>query len=361
MQKKREKIRVVVIDDSPTARELLVALFQADEEMEVVGTGGNGEDAIRLVSRLRPDVVTMDISMPKVDGLEATRRIMREIPTPIVVVTASLMRKDVDMAFESLRAGALTAVKKPGLMDPETCERLVKSVKAMARVSVVRRWDPAHPRPAQPAVSSASAAVDISPETQQQVQMIGIAASTGGPGVLAKLLRPLPADFPIPILIVQHVTDGFATGLAEWLNGETALRVALASHGDRPQAGSVLMPPDDYHMQVNVRRVIELYKGQPYKGLRPSANYLFHSLARAYGASAVGIILTGMGDDGVDGLKALHQAGGLTIAQDEESCIVYGMPKEAVANRAVGRILSPDHIAFILAQLAKRGEEKSYG
>jgi two-component system chemotaxis response regulator CheB len=199
--------------------------------------------------------------------------------------------------------------------------------------------------------------VDLDVEDQRRVKMVGIASSTGGPGALVRVLGPLPADFPAPILVVQHVTKGFAAGLAEWLDGETSLRVALAGHGDTPQSGTVLLAPDDYHLQVNAQGVLELSKASPYKGLRPSANHLFRSLAHAYGPRAVGVILTGMGDDGVEGLAALHRAGGLTVAQGEESCVVYGMPREAVARRAVDRVLALEQIAVLLNQLAQQQEK----
>jgi two-component system chemotaxis response regulator CheB len=159
----------------------------------------------------------------------------------------------------------------------------------------------------------------------------------------------LPADFPLPLLVVQHVTPGFAIGLAEWLSMQTPLNVSLAGHGETPKPGTVLIAPDDYHMQTSLRGAVELIKESAYKGLRPSANYLFGSLARAYGSKAMGIILTGMGDDGVEGLEALHLTGGLTIAQDEQSCVVYGMPREAIARNAVDRVLSLDQIALTLA------------
>ena len=183
--------------------------------------------------------------------------------------------------------------------------------------------------------------------------MIGVAASTGGPAALAAVLGALPAAFPTPILVVQHVTRGFTAGLAEWLAGQTPLRVALAGHGDTPPPGTVLIAPDDYHLQVNARGVVELCKEPPYRGLRPSANYLFRALAHAYGPRAVGVMLTGMGDDGVEGLAALHQAGGLTLAQDEQSCVVYGMPREARARHAVDRVLPLDQIAAALGLLVQ--------
>jgi two-component system chemotaxis response regulator CheB len=184
--------------------------------------------------------------------------------------------------------------------------------------------------------------------------MIGIAASTGGPGALATVLGPLLADFPVPILVVQHVTRGFDVGLAEWLDGETPLQVRVAGHSDTPQPGTVLLAPDDYHLLMNARGVVKLSKEPPYRGLRPSANYLFRSLARAYGPRAVGVVLTGMGDDGVEGLAALRRAGGLTVAQDKQSCVVYGMPREAAARNAVDRVLSLDQIAVTLNQFARQ-------
>lgn len=353
--RKARPIRVVVIDDSPTACELLVAILQGAEGIQVIGVGHTGEDAVRLTKRLRPDVVTMDVRMPKMDGLEATRHIMSEVPTPIVIVTGSnVMRAEANLTFEALRAGALTVVSKPGLADPETCDKVVQTVRLMSEVPVVHHWG--RRRSGAPAGRGEEAVALLSPreaDHQGRVQMIGIAASTGGPAALATVLGALPADFPVPILVVQHVTRGFVAGLAEWLNGETPLHVGLASHGDIPQPGTVLLAPDDYHMQVNARGVVELCREPPYRGLRPSANYLFRSLARAYGPRAVGVVLTGMGDDGAEGLEMLHQAGGLTLAQDEQSCVVYGMPHEAVARNAVDHVLSLDQIALTLGQLAR--------
>lgn len=338
-----KEIRVVVADDSQTARELLVALYES-AGIRVVGVGKNGEEALQLVKKHNPDVVSMDVVMPKMDGLEATRAIMRENPTPIVIVTASLMRADTDLAFNSLKAGALTAVKKPGLEDPETCDNLIKTIKAMAGVPVIRRWSEDNKQ-------ARKKEVPFSPESEQHIRLIGIASSTGGPGVLASILKTLPRQFPIPILIVQHVTNGFATGLAEWLHEQINLDVMLAGHGDIPKPGAILMPPDDYHMQVSKSGMIELSKAPPHKGLRPSANYLFHSMARFYGATGLGIILTGMGDDGADGMEAMHKSGSITIAQDEESCIVYGMPHEAVKRKAIRRVLTPDQIGEYLVEL----------
>lgn len=359
MKARSDPIHAIVVDDSRSAQQLLVAILQAAEGIEVVGVGANGEEAVRLTKRLHPDVVTMDVRMPKMDGLEATRRIMRQVPTSIVIVTADLMPADMNLTFEALRAGALTVVGKPGLADEETCEKVVQAVRLMAEVPVVRRWgrreetiSPPKKPPAPRAPLSKQVVVPKA-SARQRIDVIGIASSTGGPATLATILGDLPADFAVPILIVQHVTNGFVTGLAEWLDNVIPLRVGLVSHGEMPQPGAVLLAPDDYHLQVNSRGVMELYKGPPYKGLRPSANHLFDSLAHTYGPSAVGIVLTGMGDDGAEGLLALHQAGGLTIAQDEQSCVVYGMPHEAVARHAVDHVLSRDQIAPFLKQMIR--------
>ncbi len=348
-----------MVDDSPTARELLVTILQNAEGIQVVGTGSNGEEAVRLTLRQHPDVVTMDSHMPKMDGMEATRRIMRESPTPIVMVSGSMMREEVDITFEALRAGALTVVSKPGLADPETCDKVVQAVRLMADVPVIHHWGRTRQRfreaatTAKDAQSDATSAPDwASHVAALDIRVVGIAASTGGPMVLANILGALPADFPLPILLVQHITTGFGPGLANWLNTQTDLRVSLAGHGEMPLGGGVWLAPDDYHVQINARGVIELSKAPPYKGLRPSANYLFHSLASSYGARAVGITLTGMGDDGAEGLEALHRAGGLTVAQEKSSCVVYSMPHEAIVRNAALHVLTPPQIAAMLTQLS---------
>lgn len=354
---KGDIIQVVVVDDSPTARELLVALMQAEEGLAVIGVGSSGEDAVRLVKRLKPDVLTMDVQMKNMDGLEATRQIMRECPLPIILVTSSMMSQDVDLTFRALKAGALTVVRKPGLADPETCANLVQTVRLMAGLPVVHHWGrsaASYPPPVAPAGGALPEINDL----HKSLEVIGIASSTGGPGTLATILSALPADFPWPILAVQHVTPGFGLGLAEWLDTQTPLRVRLAEHGDAPQPGKVLLAPDDYHMQVSARGLIELYKGEPYRGLRPSANFMFRTLAATFKARALGIILTGMGDDGLEGLQNLYQAGGLIVAQDEQSCVVYGMPRAVVQAGIASQVLPPEKISGLLTQLAQRRKEE---
>lgn len=352
-------IRVVVIDDSTTMRELLASILRQAGNIEVVGTGADGEEAVRLVKRLRPHVLTLDIQMPKMNGLEAVRQIMRECPLPIVIVSASQKPHDMELAFQALRAGALTILSKPGLNDPETCQKLVQTVRLMAGVPVIHHWGRAESqKPGANGLASLAGKPPVLParlQTLDNVRIVGIAASTGGPSTVAQVLRQLPASFPLPIVLVQHFSPGFAGGLAEWLGTQTVLRVEIAAHGDALRPGVLLMAPDDYHLQVTSKGIVELLKSPAYKGLRPSANPMFESLARHYGPAALGIILTGMGDDGADGMLALHKAGGFTIAQNEESCVVYGMPREAVARDAVDEVLSVEKISARLELLANRG------
>ena len=355
MPKTPTPIRVVIVDDSRAMTDLLASILRAAGDIHVVGTAANGEEGVRLVQRLHPDLVTMDIYMPKMNGAEAVREIMRTHPVPIIIVSNNNKPHTMDLAFQALRAGALTVVTKPGLNDPKTSQNLVQTVRLMSGVPVIHHWGTVDKKssvaPHKPAPS-----VKVKNPLQNRkstIRVIGIAASTGGPSTVAAVLKDLPADFPLPIALVQHFSPGFANGLTEWLGTQTSLRVDLAQHGDVLLPGTVVMAPDDYHMQINRAGGIVLSKGPSYKGLRPSANPLFESLAMAYGSAALGIILTGMGDDGVEGLLKLHQAGGATIAQDEDSCVVYGMPGAAVSCGAVDSSLTPEQIGFTLGQIAR--------
>ncbi len=349
----KETINVLVVDDSPTVREALVVMLQTAPDFQVVGQARDGQEAAQLAARLRPDVITMDIRMPRVDGLEATRRIMSTVPTPIVVVANHVYESDLNIAFNAIAAGALTVVEKPQgliLSDFTTVrDQLVDTVRLMADVPVIHHWR----KESQSLVSPSALQTTLtSPNGRphQRLEVIGIACSTGGPGALATILRALPADFSVPIVIVQHITKGFVAGLAHWLEHETGRPVGVAQHGTVLEPGSVILAPDDYHIQINRQGFVQLSTGIPYHGLRPSANFLFRSLAQAYGSRAAGLILTGMGDDGVDGLVELHAAGGVTIAQDENSCIVYGMPREAVARRAIDHVLALEQVAPALSR-----------
>lgn len=340
-------IRVLIVADSPIDRDLLVSVLQMEPGFQVAGSARNGAEGVRLAIRLQPDIITMDAHMPVMDGYEATRQIMREAPCPIVMISDRLHEDEHQLMFDAIQAGALSILQKPTPQDsPNVRQELVARLRLMSEVRVVRRWvtttsntDPLPPIPLH--------------NGRSPVRIVAMAASTGGPGALAHILGALPVDFPAPILIVQHVTVGFGEGLARWLNGQVALPVRIGRHADEPQPGEVLIAPDDYHMTVNKMGLITLSKTAAVHGLRPTADYLFHSLAEVYGKTAVGVILTGMGHDGAAGLRAMHQAGAYTIAQDEASCVVFGMPAVAVKLAAVTQVQSLDKIANLLMKLCK--------
>ncbi|MBI2461066.1 MAG: chemotaxis-specific protein-glutamate methyltransferase CheB [Candidatus Rokubacteria bacterium] len=338
--------RVLVADDSATVREYLAYLLGEDPALEVVGTARDGLEAVEQAQRLRPDIIVMDVHMPRMNGFEATRQVMERIPTPIVIVSASISREEVALTFEALKAGALTVVDKPGGPDhpkhAESARRLVETVKLMAEVKVVRRW-PRGERPAPPAPPAVKA--------DRKIRLIAIGASTGGPQVVAEILRGLPREFGAPILVVQHIAPGFTEGLVEWLGQGTPLAVRLAEAGEPVRPGTVYVARNGVQMGITGDGRIRLTKEPAEDGFCPSASYLFQSVAQAYGRAAVGILLTGMGRDGARGLLRLREAGGLTIAQDEESSVIFGMPGEAVRLGAAEHVLSPEQIVVTIRSL----------
>jgi two-component system chemotaxis response regulator CheB len=348
----KDIIRVLIVDDSQSVRTILVSMLESVPGFEAVGEAKDGEEAVRLTASLRPDVITMDIRMPRMDGLEATRQIMRTTPTPIVVVANRVYESDLNIAFNAVEAGALTVVEKPrGLSEADfeaVRDQLVTTVRLMSDVQVVTLWSGEPPAARAPQGPAAPAAKPVT-----RPKLIAIGASTGGPGILHQILQGLPGNFPIPVLIVQHITLGFGQGFAHWLGHVTPLRVALAQEGEHITPERVYIAPDDLHLTIAPGGTIRLERSAPISGRRPSATRLFESAAKAYGPATLGIILTGMGDDGVDGLAALQRAGGRVIAQNEESCVVFGMPKVAIEQGLVDQVLAPDDIASLLRNLAE--------
>lgn len=327
-------------------RELFVALLGEAPGFEVVAAVPDGALAVEQVERLRPDVVLMDIHMPNVDGLEATRRIMATVPTPIVLVSASFIGDDTTRSFEAIRAGALTVLGKPaGPGHPDharSVRELLQTLRLMSEVTVVRRW-PARKPPA------------ALPRPCPGIRLIAVAASTGGPGALAELLGELNGGIGAPVLVVQHITPGFTAGLVRWLAGLSRLRVKLAEAGEPVQPGSVYVAPDGRQMGVGADGRIRLEPAAAGDAFCPSASYLFESAAQSYGASAMGVLLTGMGRDGVTGLSRLRAAGGVTVAQDEATSVIFGMPGEAVRVGAAEHVLSPKEIARLIRSSTGRG------
>jgi two-component system chemotaxis response regulator CheB len=342
-------IRVLVAEDSPTARRLLVEMLTSDPGITVVGEARNGLEAVEMAERLRPDLITMDVQMPELDGLEATMRIVGKVPTPIIIVSSQANASEVELSLEATRAGALMVLPKPeGPLSPrfrEQQEQLVAMVKAMSDVKVVRRWGASTPAKGHRAIGTPPS------RSAERPRVIAIGASTGGPAALRDVFSVMPPNFSLPVLVVQHISKGFVNGLANWLAANTRLQVRVATASDVAKPGVVYLAPDDQHLGIREDGRIELTSGPPIGSFRPSATHLFQSAARAYGGRVTAVILTGMGDDGVTGLRAVHAAGGLVVAQDEASCVVYGMPREAVRAGVVTVVLPLSEIASRLVEV----------
>ena len=350
---------MLVVEDSPVVREFLTYILTSDPDIQVVGVAKNGVEALDQVEMLRPDVITMDIHMPIMDGFEVTRRIMETVPTPIVIVSGSTGAMEMASTFRALEAGALAVVlRPPGLNHcafDESSKELILTVKLMSEVKVVRRFS--HEKPA-PATTPAIPAQG--PKTASGIQIIAIGASTGGPPVLKEILSGLSKDFTLPVLIVQHIASGFVEGFTEWLAGTSDFPVHIASHGEVPLPGHGYVAPDGFHLGVTSGPCIALSDDSPESnGLRPSVAYLFRSVAQVLGPRAVGVLLTGMGRDGAEEMKMMKDRGAVTIAQDEDSSVVYGMPGEAIRLDAAMYILSPKGIAAMLSALSGRAKEES--
>jgi two-component system chemotaxis response regulator CheB len=353
-------IRVLVVEDSPTVRELLIQILCSDPAIEIVGTAETGEEALEAVGRTRPDIITMDVHMPRMNGFDATRRIMETHPTPIVIVSGAADATDTAKAFRAIESGALAVLRKPaGAGHPEheqSTAELVSTVKLMSEVKVVRRW----PRCRQTeAVPLAPLCGEIRLQaTQSQARIVAIGASTGGPPVLQTILAALPRNFPMPVLIVQHIAAGFTQGLVEWLAQSSSLPVHVPIDGQSVLSGNVYVAPDGLHMAVGADGHVQLRSDEPENGLRPSVACLFRSVAKTYGSSAVGVLLTGMGKDGAWELKLMKDQGAVTIAQDRETSVVHGMPGEAIRLGGATYVLSPEKILLALTSLTTVGNNE---
>jgi two-component system chemotaxis response regulator CheB len=348
------KINVLVVDDSKVAQMLLAHILESDPQIRVIGAVDDGHAALDFVTEHAPDVILMDLHMPGMDGFEATRRIMETQPVPIIVCTATADPKEVATTFRVMEVGALACVEKPVGREhadfDQIAAHLRQTVKLMSEVKVVRRW--ARARLA-PAPTSVARPVELS-RAAAEIKFIGIGASTGGPQVLQEILAGLPKAFPVPILIVQHIAQGFLPGLAEWLNQTTGFQIHIGAYGVCPLPGHVYLAPDDFHMGISASGRILLTKEEPQNHLRPAVSYLFRSLADVCGPAAVGVLLTGMGKDGAMELKLMKDKGAVTIAQDRESSVVNGMPGEAIELGGATYVLPADRIADGLVAVVTR-------
>lgn len=338
----------MIAEDSAVVARVLMDVLSTDPEIEVVGVARDGTEAVAMAKTLKPDLITMDVRMPKMDGLMATRKIMEETPTPIVIVSASVNVQDMNITFEALRAGALDIIEKPrgvGHKDYEEVRgRLVRAVKLMSEIKVVRRWPDGKFR-------RASRLPKAVLKKQDAGKVVLIGASTGGPAALEAIFSQIPASFPAPILVVQHIAPGFIHGLVEWLSHVTALKVKIAETGETPLAGTIYFAGDNFHFMVDNDGHVELDGSPPVRGHRPSIDRLFSSAALAWGGRCVGVLLTGMGTDGVEGLRDIRLSEGKTIAQDEATSVIFGMPKEAIAAGIVEKVASPNDIGAELIAL----------
>ena len=355
-----KRLRLLVVEDSITVRKYLVEVLQSDPELEVIAEAGDGKQAIELCERLRPDLVTMDMMLPMMTGMAATEYIMAYCPTPILIVSASTNRGELFKTYQALAAGAVDVIEKPlGDASDHNWERqFLSTVKVVARVKVIT-----HPRAKlrgpnrQPALRTA----DLSPASAAKTAchcLIAVGVSTGGPQALAAILGGLPANFPLPLLVVMHISAAFGRAFAEWLNDQCAIPVTMAVHGEPlPDPGQprVLLAPPERHLKIQRGR-LWLSNDPEVHSCRPSVDVLFESVASEIGERAVAVLLTGMGRDGARGLLAVRAAGGLTIAQDEATSVVFGMPREAILLSAAQRVLPLHDIAPCLRDLAVSAE-----
>lgn len=344
-----ERIRVLVVEDSATVRAHLCEVLRADPEIEVAATAEDGKQAIELCRRLRPDVLTLDMMLPVMSGLAATEYIMAHCPTPILIVSSSTNRGELFKTYEALAAGALDVLEKPGSQTDEGWgRRLIATVKLLSRIKVIT-----HPRarlsPLNRLARGSSVALGAIAPTRPTPRAVAIGASTGGPSAIVEVLRALPAPFPVAVFVVLHIGEPFGAAFADWLDGQTSHRVRYAAHGEPiPTEGGVLMAPPDRHLMLRDGRLC-LTDDAARHSCRPSVDVLFESLARECGARVTAALLTGMGRDGAAGLLEIRRAGGLTIAQDEATSVVYGMPREAALLGAAERVLAITEIGPALA------------
>jgi two-component system chemotaxis response regulator CheB len=335
-------IRVLLVDDSASVRAVLRRFFAKTDDLQVVGEAEDGAQAVAAVLAVEPHVVVMDLQMPVMDGYDAIERIMAVRPTPIVVLSSRANRNQMQTAFEAMRRGALEVLPKPE--DTPSWQQLAGSLPGTVRAVAEARAQPlaARPRPPRPVPP---VAVPVA------LRYVAIGASTGGPAAIRELLAEIPAEVPVSFLIVQHIAAGFEVGFADWLNKEFPLDVRLAKDGERPPPGAVRLAPGGSHLLLEPDGVLRLDSGTPARrGHRPSVDELFLSCAQSCPEQVAGVILTGMGADGAEGLLALRAAGGLTFAQDEASSVVFGMPRVALERGAADVALPPRELARTLVR-----------
>lgn len=328
-------LRILVVEDSLMAQQMLVEMIESDPELEVVGTALNGKEGVQKTLELKPDLVTMDLMMPVMSGQEAIDQIMSTAACPILVVSSN---NDSQVAFDACARGALDVYSKDNL-NPDHMEMLTRRIKLLAKVKVIGRI---RPRTDPLAVPSGN---------HREQKVVAIACSTGGPKALAQLFAMLPENYPHPIVVAQHIENGFSGGLVDWLNQVSPLNVELARDRDRLKAGTIHIAPPEKNLRVITGGTLEFVDREPNDRYAPNCDVLLSSVAQAYGPKSVGIILTGMATDGVEGIKNIRDRGGATIAQDEATSVVFGMNRKAIETGVIDKVLPLDRIGKLLVEL----------
>ena len=349
-------IKVLIVEDSQTVLNNLEFILNSDPEIKVIGKAKNGKKAIDYLEKYpKPDVIVMDIYMPEMDGIEATYRIMATCPVPIIIVSNIANIKEKRISFRAIDAGAVTLFGKPGGVNSpkfkEDAKEFIKIVKLMSEVKVVRRWTRLIGKKEFATVIKSKV---IEKEKTREIKIVAIGVSTGGPAVLQQILSLLPRDFTVPILIVQHIANGFLNTMVEWLSNISVLPLHIPADGEEILSGHIYFAPENYHMGINNKSKIVLSNGGKENNVCPSVSFLFRSVRKYFQENAIGVLLTGMGEDGAYELKLMKEEGATTIIQDKESSTVYGMPGAANELKAATFILSPREIAETLRRLTSK-------
>ncbi|AKA68364.1 chemotaxis-specific protein-glutamate methyltransferase CheB [Clostridium scatologenes] len=333
-------IKVLVVDDSLIVQQMIVDILNSDKDIKVIGVANSGESAIKFMHKNKPDIVTMDIIMPGIGGFEAIKMIMETNPVPIIVISGLSDNENMNKTFEAMESGAVSVIEKPLEIKSNDFEKIseniIKTVKLMSEIKVVKRK--ANYNKMKPNISSKFN------NSFTNIKLVVIGVSTGGPPVLQTIFSKLPENIKVPILVVQHIVPGFINGLIDWLSKSTKYPIHIAKQEEKVLPGHIYFAPDGFHMEIRPNNKVFLSNEEKENGLKPSVSHLFRSAADYYGKEVMGILLTGMGRDGAKELKLLKDKGALTVVQDKESSVVYGMPGEAVKLGAETYILSPEKI-----------------
>ncbi|HDS09430.1 MAG TPA: chemotaxis response regulator protein-glutamate methylesterase [Firmicutes bacterium] len=344
-------IRVLIVDDSLVVRKMLSHILEQDPEIKVIDFAHDGLEGIEKIRQLKPDLVTMDVCMPVLDGIKAVEEIMASTPVPILIITSSsFLSEGKHLIYRALEAGALDVVKKPDIREwdnpGEEVGELIRKVKLLSKVKVIRHVKGARYQDNGEGVTP--------PKDLESMKVIVIVSSTGGPKSLVKVLSQIPPDFPSPILIVQHIADGFIGGLSDWLNNECKLPVKVAEQNEKIKPAHIYLAPTGRHMKLNAHGRIQLTDEPPINGLKPAGDYLLESAAESFRKNLIAVIMTGMGNDGSRGVLKVKNFGGEVIAQNEETCVVFGMPKAAIDTGSVDKVVSLEHIAKVIIKTMQR-------